>query len=566
MVARSHPLILRGFGASVYDDLNNAVMRGVKPPLEKIGEGPAGTGKSFGGLGAIISFASQYPMVPGRVLLARLTRKSLTSSTCVTIRKILYRRHPMLRGPTDAHREGYRLGNWEFVLAGTDNIENLLSTEFDFIFGDECRQFSLKVWTEFNRAVRHYSLFMHDKNGNVVRDAQGKMIPGCAPSVSPIPFGMVIGCTNPWTPRHWILDRARKGALQLVHTDVHENPGYYDEEGNITPQGEDYDARTSQFVGLQFRRLKKGEWCAASGMIFDTFEGDVDKPNSNVIRIPREKDGWIALKTLQALKITEFYAGVDFGDDAAGVLVVAGLTVDKKLIVVAEVYARRKDLDWWKKMVKAVHKRYPISLGFCDHGQPDMMRAFNDVVGAPREGPGQVFVQADKGRERGLAILQVRIARRTWLVDVDCLAHAPDQTLVDANMPTCALDEVHEYIFKRDDDDDDVVSNKKPYDEPDPDCTDHGMDAWRYLAVGVDYVLPSGVLPDPIEVFGRNRFKALMRTGQPGSPQLGKNKRRGEWVEPDLEEGQSLDDAEQLRADLLEEMFDREHGEGDDDE
>lgn len=555
MVA-AHPLILRGFGASVFDDLNGT-LRGVKPPLEKIGEGPAGTGKSMGTLGAVIGFASLYPKVPARVLIARLTRKSLTSSTCVTIRKLLPRRHPMLRGPTDAHREGYRLGAWEFTLTGTDNIDNLLSTEWDIIIGDECRQFSLKTWTEFNRGVRNYAFYRHDANGNVVAPGKG---------VSPIPWGMVIGCTNPWTPRHWILERARKGKLQLVHTTVEENPAYYDDEGNVTPLGEDYDARTSQFVGIQYRRLKKGEWCAASGVIFDGFESDVDKKNSNVIRIKREKDGWIARKTLQDLKISEFYAGVDFGDDSAGVLVVAGLTTDRKLIVVAEVYARRKDLDWWKKMVKKINAHYPISLGFCDHNSPDSVRAFNDVVGAPRTGPGAVFVLADKGVPRGLQLLHVRINRRTFLVDVDCLVHTPDQSLVDANMPTCALDEVHEYTFRRDDDDDDLVSSQKPYDEPDPKCIDHGMDAWRYLVVGVDYIVPSGVLPDPVDVFGRNRFRALMRSGQPGTPQPGSNrKRRGEYVEPDPEDEQDWDDEDPLvAADLIGELSYAENEEDDD--
>lgn len=500
-----HDIVLRGAGKELWRHYLRAIYEGVEPPLEWIAEGRAGTGKSMGWLGATISLASLYPKVPGRVLITRLTRRSLTTSTCVTLRKLLYAGHPMLEGPRDDHRTSYFYGNWEFVLAGLDNAENLLSTEWDIVGAEECRQIPMSIWEEFSRGVRNYALYRYDESGNLAAHGQG---------VSPIPWGMVVGATNPWTPKFWIKRRAAAGQLDLVHTTINENPAYYDDQGQITAMGIAYERRMGQTTGIRYRRLVRGEWCAAEGAVFEEWNGDPDdigKPESNLVRIPRDKDGWITRETLKALDIREFYAGVDFGDDAAGVLVLAGLTGAGKLIVIGEVYARRKDLDWWEAKVRLLHAHYPITLGFCDHNRPDWTRAFNDVVGAPREGPGQVFVNADKGRDRGLQIMRLRIARKTLVYDVDALVHAPDESLIEAGLPTCTADEMPELIFDRAEDDDDVVSAIKPADRIDPDAHDHGYDASRYLAVGIEYFEPEEKLAEPLNIAYRDRLRHLHR-------------------------------------------------------
>jgi phage terminase large subunit len=249
-----------------------------------------------------------------------------------------------------------------------------------------------------------------------------------------------------------------------------------------------------------------GEWCAAEGMIFEEWDDE-----ENVVRIPRAPDGWIPRETLVDLGITQFFAGVDYGDDAAGCMVVGGYTKTRKLIIIGEVYARKKDLDWWEAWVTRIHARYPITLGFCDHNRDDWTRAFNDVVGAPREGTGQVFVKADKGVSRGLQIMRLRIARRTLLFDADALLHPPDQSLVDASLPTCTVDEIPEYIYKRDEDDDDEVSQQKPDDVPDKRCHDHGCDATRYLCVGLDYFEPANRLAEPPNHAYKKRLIMLRR-------------------------------------------------------
>lgn len=547
-----HEIILRGAPLELWTHFRRAIEEGIEPPMEWVSAGVTGSGKSWGDLAAVVRLAHTYPNVPGRVLIARLTRRSLTTTTCVTLRKILPRGHSMFDGARDDNRTGYRLGAWEFVLTGIDNIDNLLGAEWDFVFCDELRQFPLSAWEDIQiRALRNYALYRYDAEGNEVPHGKG---------VSPIPFGMSIGATNPGKRKHWIRTRGA-GAnpkMRLVESWVHDNPYYFEadpETGEVrpTPPGQVFLRRCEQYTGVRYRRMVLGEWCNAEGAVFEDWQDDLDLPESerNVVRIPRDANGWITSETLRALDIREFYAGVDFGDDSPGCIVVAGLTGSKKLIVVAEAYARKKKLDWWAKRVAEIHAHYPIKMGWCDHGWGTFVDAFNDAIGAEREGPGMVFTNAAKSdKQRSTALMALRIERRTLVYDIDALVHAPDETLVENSLPTCAADEIPDYVHDRKSDEDDVNQGEKNPDRPDPDAHDHGVDASLYLVSGVDYVLPGAQMVTPEERRYLERLKAV-RTMRAGHPVF----KGGEFVDPDDEDQDEQSDeawmVEQIREGFL---------------
>jgi hypothetical protein len=260
----------------------------------------------------------------------------------------------------------------------------------------------------------------------------------------------------------------------------------------------------------------KGEDAGAEGMILEEWVGDLEPDDktliSNMVRLPRDASGAVTRETLIDLGVTEFYCGVDFGDTDPGCLLLAGYTKKRKLIVLAEVYQRRQGIDWWAEWVKRLHALYPITLGFCDHNRPDWIRAFNDAVGAQQEGPGQVFVQADKGWDRGVQVLRKRVADKALLVDVDALVHPPQQELVDASHPTCFADEAPGWIYWRDPKDGEQrVPSARTEEKEDPKCPNHGCSAARYLSMGVDYFEPASRLPTPPNHAYRKRFLAIQR-------------------------------------------------------
>lgn len=514
-------IVLRGPGAAVWNDTAAAINYGIEPPLERIWRGRAGTGKSFGVLGALVGIAELWRALPGRVLILRSTRHSLTTSACATMRKILDPRHPALEGARDDHRTAYWINSWEFALSGLDNIANLLSSEWDYIFCDEVRQFSKEHWEELQRGLRNHVFFKHDMFGNRVAPGQG---------VSRIPFGQMLGCTNPWALKTWFEVRAKQPGTPLVleSTSLLDNPAYADEvrheDGTITIEinleGTTYDRRMRATTsGTRFRRLVLGEPCSAEGMIYEEWQGDPDTINqidSNLVRLKRDAEGWVEEAELKRLDVREFYAGIDFGDAAPGAFLLAAFTGARDLIVIAELYARRKDPEWWRDWIVRLNKRYPITQAFCDHNRPDMVRLFNDCVGAPREGPGAVFVNADKGIDRGIALVRMRIKHRTLRFDVDALAHPPDPLCLEDHIPYQTVDEIPEYTHARDDDGDDVPTGEKREERPDKRCHDHGCDAKRYLVVGVDTYDPEKKRARPI-----NKDRAAYLRGLYAIPVIG---------------------------------------------
>lgn len=567
-----HPIILRGGAAEVWNHIGRAIDDGIEPPPEIMLKGVAGSGKSFGGLGALLCVAQLFPQLPGRVLVIRLTRKSLTTSACVTIRKILHPAHPALQGANDGHRDGYNIGKWFFGLGTLDNIDNYLSAEWDFVFLDEARQAELEQWELLaGRGVRNNVFFHYDIDGNrVPKERRG------IDSVSKIPFGICIGATNPWKRKSWFNTRAEAGVLTMYRSKLEENPGYADlnKAGVLTLniEGKSYRARMERTnSGTRYRRLVLGEDCSAEGMIYEEWkdepiaqwreepgsraEGDrIRAADTNLIRLPRDAEGWVTLETCKALDIREFYACVDFGDAAPGCFWIFGFTGKRERIFLCEAYARKKDPRWWADRIVEAHRHYKITLGFCDH-RIDMINLFNDSVGADREGPGAIFVQTKKGPgsvDRNIGIMRMGIRERRIKYDVDALMHPPDPLCIEDGIPWQTTDEMDGYVHKRKDDEDQPSSDKRE-DVPDPKCHDHGINACQYGCHGTEYMNPEKKLREPVSVERANYLKGLYSLPVAG-----------------IEDENALDlDAEQMQdeeADYLQELKDSFHRAPGDDE
>jgi hypothetical protein len=175
-------------------------------------------------------------------------------------------------------------------------------------------------------------------------------------------------------------------------------------------------------------------------------------PDIHILReVKRDAEGWVTHEEVKRLGITEFYAGVDFGFDNSGVMLVGGYTRERKLVIVAEVFHSRQGVEWWRDWVVKIHKRFPISIGWCDHNRPDWITAWNDSIGVPKDGPGAVFVKADKGVDRGLEIVRRRLNRSDPSVHFvhDALLHPPDPELLDRHVAWRTIDCIPEYVYKR---------------------------------------------------------------------------------------------------------------------
>jgi phage terminase large subunit len=88
-----------------------------------------------------------------------------------------------------------------------------------------------------------------------------------------VAFPQIFGDCNPGSSRHWIRQRAEKGALRLINAYHKDNLALYDKAGNITEEGKRrIGFLESTLTGLRRQRLLLGKWATAEGAVFDTFD------------------------------------------------------------------------------------------------------------------------------------------------------------------------------------------------------------------------------------------------------------------------------------------------------
>src|SRR5690606_8879807 len=117
-------------------------------------------------------------------------------------------------------------------------------TEYDLIFVDEATELNSNDWQ------------------TLVSRLRGKVMP----------VSKIIGACNPDAPTHWLKLRCDSGHTKLMETRHEHNPLYYTDDGIMTPEGKAYIRKLDSLTGLMHRRLRKGEWAAAEGIIYDTYD------------------------------------------------------------------------------------------------------------------------------------------------------------------------------------------------------------------------------------------------------------------------------------------------------
>jgi len=206
-------------------------------------DGPAGTGKTRAGVEKAVLQAMKYPGC--RILFVRKTRASLTESVLVTLETHVVPGQPWTRGQKRSHRQAYNLPNGStIVCGGLDNVDRIMSTEYDAIYLFEATEATLDDWEKLLTRLR---------NGIM-------------------PYQQAVADCNPSHPKHWLKERADAGKMKRIMSRHQDNPKV----------SEDYLASLSALSGHRRARLYEGKWCAAEGLIYDMWDEAVfmRKPDS----------------------------------------------------------------------------------------------------------------------------------------------------------------------------------------------------------------------------------------------------------------------------------------------
>jgi hypothetical protein len=245
-------------------------------------EAGAGTGKTYTGLRKIDAFARSHPGC--RILLCRKTRVSMNESVLPQWeQEVLWPGHEAFRGTaTREHRTYYEYNNGSrVVLGGLDNVDRIMSSQYDLILVVEATEITLEDWEKLTSRLRN----------------------GMAP------YSQAIADVNPGPEFHWLNKRAKRGAMTRILSRHTDNPRWYDHElEDWTEEGLAYQARLDKLTGVRRRRLRDHEWVSADGPIWPEFDSrkhdddNISMLNDRIGGVTGRPYARVAIKALKARK------------------------------------------------------------------------------------------------------------------------------------------------------------------------------------------------------------------------------------------------------------------------
>jgi len=288
------------------------------------------------------------------------------------------------------------------------------------------------------------------------------------------------------------------------HTD---NPLLYNVDGSLTPRGSSYLAGLDELgVGtVLYRRLRLGEWCAAEGVVWETYDR-----GKHLIPRPwnEEKDEPLPLDT--TLGIKWYFGSQDWGYTAPGVLTIWGVAPDGSphpgaatsgpvIFRVAEVYRTQRMIAWWVDEMSKLHAEFDLQAIVCDPEDASSIEAYNTAVGSLDENKALRFARpADnrrqthvgKGDMGGIDLVRLWFAQGRLFLLKDSLRTGIDQFRKNAKKPYETSMEIPSYVYLQ------TETGKRNKELTDPGSEDHGCDTVRYA---VCFASEYDLTPTPIK-------------------------------------------------------------------
>lgn len=214
-------------------------------------EGPRGTGKTRTILEFIDALCRQFPGLS--VLIVRKYQRTLATTCLRTFNEqVLPSRGGGVSwfGGSDNEPASYRYSNGSrIVVGGMDNPDKVKSSEYDFIYENECTELTEEEHESLLPLLRH------QVNGKRVIEAQ-----------------RVVGDCNPANAGNWANQRCERGQMRRIKTSLKDNPSYYDADGAITEMGEAYLATLTSLTGPRRERWLLGMWTGVENACYPTFD------------------------------------------------------------------------------------------------------------------------------------------------------------------------------------------------------------------------------------------------------------------------------------------------------
>jgi phage terminase large subunit len=403
---------------------------------EVVLSGPAGTGKTRACGERCHAVATKYP--GARILIARKTRVSLSTTTLVTLEQLVL--PPDIAARMTPTGVQYPNGS-EMVFGGFDKASKIMGSEYDLAYIAEATELTEDDWEAITTRLRW---------GHV-------------------PYQQLMADCNPAHPKHWLKLRANAGKTAMLESRHEDNPSLYDAKTKTwTANGAAYIAKLDALTGARYLRLRKGVWAAAEGMVYDQWD-----PAIHLIDRFEIPASWPRLWV------------VDFGFTNPFVFQAWARDPDGRLFRYREIYRTQTLVEDHAQAIRnaCLGEPYPVAI-VCDHDAEDRATLEKYL--------GMYTTAAYKAVSPGIQAVQQRLRitgdRPRLFLLRDSLVSV-DQALLDAHKPTCMEEEIDSYVWAS------GVAGRKQADHP-VKVDDHAMDAARYCVASE---FADGLARDPAE-------------------------------------------------------------------
>ncbi|MDA1478371.1 PBSX family phage terminase large subunit [Bacillus changyiensis] len=162
--------------------------------------------------------------------------------------------------------------------------------------------------------------------------------------------------TNPDHPEHWLkvnyIDKP-DAATVTFHYELDDNTFLSDRyRENI---------KKSTPTGMFYDRDIKGLWVSAEGVVYKDFNKDIHYVNS---------------EKLLERKFVKYFAGVDWGYEHPGSIVVIGQDDQGCFYLLEEHAKQHEEIDYWVSVAKDIKERYGNINFYCDSARPEHVKRF----------------------------------------------------------------------------------------------------------------------------------------------------------------------------------------------
>jgi phage terminase large subunit len=232
---------------------------------------------------------------------------------------------------------------------------------------------------------------------------------------------------------------------------------YYQVQKRWTPKGKDYLEKLDNLTGVRYKRLRKGQWVSAEGLVWDTWD-------ENIFAIyPFEiPEDWRRIRV------------IDFGYVNPFVCQWWALDNDDNMYLYKEIYMTGRTVTNHAAKILEESEGEQIEATICDHDAEDRATLEeNGIPTMPAQKPITVGLQAVDDR------MKVVNGKPRISFFRDAVLER-DLELEDQKKPTSTLDEIPDFVW----------SNKGK--ELPIQVNDHGCDATRYATMYVDLYSGTG--------------------------------------------------------------------------